>query len=68
MIWPWTEIRRLKRQLADAEKLLERARWREQLFRAEYLNFQKAVRGAHKGIWRLKEKLKKQSTNKLHCG
>ena len=32
---------------------------RAELFRAEYLSLAKAMRGAHKGIGRLKQKLKK---------
>lgn len=62
MMWPWTEIRRLKQALADTEKRLQKAEWREQLFRAEYMSLLNTVRGAHKGIWRLKQKLKKHAT------
>lgn len=59
MIWPWSEIEKWK-QLAEHHDLrATQNQARADMWRAEWMALSKAVRGAHKGIWRLKRKLKK---------
>lgn len=59
MIWPWSEIEKWKRLAVRNEELLLRAQALGETHRAEYLKLAAAMRGAHKGIWRLKQKLKR---------
>lgn len=59
MIWPWSRIRELEREL-----WIERERnailiGDVRLYRNISLQAHKDIRGAHKGIKRLKDKLKK---------
>lgn len=62
MIWPWSEIARLKRRVADLE-----SRENYQLFRLELreniaLKAMRELAAANKGIRRLKERLNKAVT------
>lgn len=59
MIWPWSEIEKWKNKYEATEKRLDLARERELLCLTMYQQLSLAMRGAHKGIWRLKQKLKK---------
>lgn len=59
MIWPWNEIARWKKLAEHHDARADAQGRRAEMFRAEYLNLAKAMRGAHRGIWRLKQKLKK---------
>lgn len=58
-IWPWSEIEKWKRLSEHHDARAAQAQARGELYRAEYLKLAAAMRGAHKGIWRLKQKLKK---------
>ncbi len=60
-MWPWSTIKELRQMIQEQNRMVEQVRWREQLYRAEYLKFQRALRGANKGIWRLKQKLNRLS-------
>lgn len=61
MIWPWSEIAKWKRLAEHHDLRATRNQARADLWRAEWMALSKAVRGAHKGIWRLKQKLKKST-------
>lgn len=61
MIWPWSEIRKWKEQAQRYETLADDRAWKAERFRAEYMQVSKEMRGAHKGIWRLKKKLNEQT-------
>lgn len=58
-IWPWGEIEKWKRLASRHELAAAENQARADLYRAEYLKLAAAMRGAHKGIWRLKQRLKK---------
>lgn len=59
VIWPWSEIAKWKRLAEHHDGRAIQAQARVELYRAEYLNLALAIRGAHKGIWRLKQKIKR---------
>ena len=59
MMWPWSEIEKLKQLAEHHDARAMQAQARAEMFRAEYLNLLQTMIGAHKGIWRLKQKLKK---------
>ncbi len=59
MMWPWSEIAKWKRLAEHHEFRAAHAQSRAEMFRAEYLTLSKAMRGAHKGIWRLRQRLKR---------
>lgn len=59
MVWPWSEIEKWRRLAEHHDARAAQAQARGELYRAEYLKLSAAMRGAHKGIWRLKQKLKK---------
>lgn len=56
---PRSEIEEWKNKYKSMEKLYDLARERELLCLTMYQQLSLAMRGAHKGIWRLKQKLKK---------
>ncbi len=59
MIWPWSRIRELELKLEIAHRNIEAFKVYAQLHRADAMQARKEIRGAHKGIKRLKDKLKK---------
>lgn len=59
MIWPWSEIAKWKRRATHYERLSEQHYFSYKTVETEYLKLSKAIRGAHRGIWRLKQKLKR---------
>ena len=59
MIWPWSKIAKLRKLVEHETARATQWQARADMYRAEYYNLAKAMRGAHKGIWRLKQKLKK---------
>ena len=64
MIWPWSTIRMLRKRIDQLERDLEtKCKWYfiQQANAAKWMN---ELAGAHKGIRRLKEKLKKASHDK----
>lgn len=65
MIWPWSEIRKWKEHALWYEKLADDRALLAELCRAEYMKVSKEMRGAHKGIWRLKQKLKRLEQKEL---
>jgi hypothetical protein len=56
-MWPWSEIAKWKQLAQHYEGLAHQHGHRAELFRAEYLQLRREVLGAHKGIWRLRQKL-----------
>lgn len=59
MIWPWSEIEKWKELAKRYERQWDENRHFNKVIEAEYLKLSMAMRGAHKGIWRLKQKLKR---------
>jgi hypothetical protein len=61
MIWPWSDVGedKLMRRIDALEKTILEMEVHHEITRAEYYKLALAMRGAHKGIWRLKQKLKK---------
>jgi len=66
MIWPWSTINRLRRELDKATRRIDYLESVYQIHETFYRTYFYEVRGAHKGIRRLVEKVKKlKSGNKL---
>lgn len=61
MIWPWSDVGedKLMRRIDALEKTILKMEVHHEITRAEYYKLTLAMRGAHKGIWRLKQKRKK---------
>lgn len=59
MIWPWSEIQKWKQRAEYLQRCLDNRCKTEEFAVREYLKLSASMRGAHKGIWRLKQKLKR---------
>lgn len=59
MIWPWTTISRLRREVDAAKTRIRDLEDRQQIHEIFYRTYFHEIRAAHKGIRRLVEKLKK---------
>jgi len=61
MIWPWSEIAKWKKRSEFLQRCLDNSVNTEAFAMKEYMKLSAAMRGAHKGIWRLKQKLKRRA-------
>lgn len=59
MIWPWSEFAKQKRLFDHLDRIHDSQTVSLLYYKTEYLKLTAEMRGAHKGIWRLKQKLKK---------
>jgi hypothetical protein len=57
MIWPWTELARLKAQLQNEESRNAHFAWRAELYQAMALKATRDLLAANKGIRRLKTRI-----------
>lgn len=59
MIWPWSKIWALELELLRAQAKLADYQFKVELYSVYFEKAREELRGAHKGIKRLKDKLKK---------
>lgn len=61
MIWPWSAIMKWRRLAQHYEELAKQHHASAEMYRANYLVALRTLQGAHRGIWRLRQKLKRRT-------